>query len=96
MLKYILEANTIFQSTFWNNMADASLPPSPITLLMQRYQASGLEPEFRVRRIEGADHSPIFEASIEVLCDIVFVFNHENSAMYNVHSPVLFRWLRAL
>jgi len=52
-------------------MAQASLPSSPITLLMQRYQASGLDPEFRVHRVEGADHSPIFEASVEVVEGLV-------------------------
>ena len=40
---------------------------SPITVLMQRYQASGIDPEFRVRKLEGADHSPIFEATVEVI-----------------------------
>jgi len=52
-------------------MAQASLPSSPITLLMQRYQASGLDPEFSVRRVDGADHSPIFEASVEVVEGLV-------------------------
>jgi len=47
------------------------LPVSPITLLLQRYQASGLEPEFRVRKVEGADHSPIFEATVEVVEGLV-------------------------
>jgi len=52
-------------------MAEASSSLSPITLLMQRYQASRLDPEFRVRRVEGADHSPIFEASVEVVEGLV-------------------------
>jgi len=47
------------------------LPISPISLLMQRYQASGLDPEFKVRKVEGADHSPIFEATVEVVEGLV-------------------------
>jgi len=52
-------------------MSEASLPISPISLLMQRYQASGLDPEFKVRKVEGADHSPIFEATVEVVEGLV-------------------------
>ena len=58
---------TDFRVVFLISMSEASLPISPISLLMQRYQASGLDPEFKVRKVKGADHSPIFEATVEVL-----------------------------
>ena len=47
-------------------MVEAAFPLSPISVLMQRYQASGLDPEYRVCKVEGVDHSPVFEATVEV------------------------------
>ena len=60
---------------------------SPITVLMQRYQASGFDPEFRVCKVEGADHSPVFEATVEV-CNC----NQQNC----VYGPANLRWLGVL
>ena len=47
-------------------MVEAAFPLNPISVLMQRYQASGLDPEYRVCKVEGVDHSPVFEATVEV------------------------------
>ena len=56
-------------------MVQASLPSSPITLLMQRYQASGLDPEYRVRRVEGADHSIVSFSvrSLSLFCGCEYI-----------------------
>ena len=68
-------------------MVEAAFPLSPITVLMQRYQASGFDPEFRVCKVEGADHSPVFEATVEV-CNC----NQQNC----VYGPANLRWLGVL
>jgi len=38
----------------------------PVNLLQERYQGSGTDTEYRVRRLQGADHVPTFEAVLEV------------------------------
>ena len=57
-----------FQKRTLLSMAEgASLPLSPISELMQRYQGSNLEPEYTVHKVDGSDHCPVFEARVEVL-----------------------------
>ena len=38
----------------------------PVNLLQERYHGSGTDTEYRVRRLQGADHLPMFEAVLEV------------------------------
>ena len=42
-----------------NMVEDPSLPLSPISELMQRYQGPNLEPEYAVHKVDGSDHCPV-------------------------------------
>lgn len=39
---------------------------NPTSCLQERYQTSGILPEYTVLRVEGEDHVPLFEANVEV------------------------------